>query len=100
MIRVTGGNTMSSTSPSQTIRRSVALPRLLVEQLIASAPDDLKTNLNRLVATALREYVERRQQDAFALAMAEMAEDPAIQRECASINRELMATETDGLRDE
>jgi len=91
---------MGGTSASQTIRRSFALPRSLVEEVVAAAPEELKANLNRLVTTALREYAERRKREAFARAMAEMAEDPAIQSECAAINRELMPAETDGLDDQ
>jgi hypothetical protein len=99
MVVVTGGATMGNTSSTLTVRRSVALPRGLVDEVMASAPAELQGNLNRLVTTALREYVDRRKEQAFAEAMAEMAGDPAIQRECASINQELMAAETDGLGD-
>ena len=90
---------MSATPSTKTIRRSFALPRALVDEVVDAAPEELKGNLNRLVTAALREYAERRKQEAFARAMSEMAEDPAIQSECAAINRELMEAEADGLED-
>ena len=80
-----------------TVRRSVALPRSLGEEVAAVAPPDLHGNLNRLVTVALREFVARRKTRAFRRAMAEMASDPAIQAENAVIAREFAAAESDGL---
>jgi mRNA-degrading endonuclease toxin of MazEF toxin-antitoxin module len=40
---------MKKPAPARTIRRSVALPRRVVEDVTAVAPADLKGNLNRLV---------------------------------------------------
>lgn len=79
------------------MRRSVALPRSLVEEVAAAAPPGLQGNLNRLVTVALREFVARRKNKMFSQAMAEMAADPAIQAENAAIAREFAAAESDGL---
>jgi len=81
----------------RTVRRSVALPRSLVQAVVAAAPPDLRHNLNRLVVSALQEYVAARRARAFEQAMARMAADPAIQKECAAIAREFAAAEADGL---
>jgi hypothetical protein len=82
------------------VRRSVALPRSLVEEVAAAAPPGLRGNLNRLVTIALREFVARRKARAFRLAMAEMAADPAIQSENRAMQREFAVAEKDGLRDD
>jgi hypothetical protein len=86
------------TRASRTVRRSVALPRELVEEAQGAAPPELAHNLNRLVATALREYAARQQRRAVEQAIAQMAADPAIQAECGTIARDFAATEGDGLR--
>ncbi len=83
---------------SKTIRRSVALPQRLVEEVKAAAPPELRENLNRLVTVALQEYAAKRKERAFEAAMAQMAADPAIQAECALISREFRTAETDGLK--
>lgn len=81
-----------------TIRRSVALSRRLVEDVRSVAPPDLRQNLNRLVTVALQEFAARRKARAFEEAMARMARDPAIQAECASIARQFSGADADGLR--
>lgn len=83
-----------------TVRRSVALPRRLVEEVTAVAPPGLQNNLNRLVTVALQEFVARRRERAFRQAMAEMASDPAIRRASAEITREFADAESDGLPDD
>ena len=88
---------MKTTRPAKTVRRSVALSRDLVDEVVATAPPALKGNLNRLVAVALAEYAARRRAQAFEEAMARMAEDPAIRAECAAISNAFRVTETDGL---
>ncbi len=88
---------MSSTSAAQTVRRSFALPQALIDEVVAYAPENLKSNLNRLVTTALREYAARRKKEAFARAVAEMAADPAVQTECAAIALDFAVAEADGL---
>ena len=73
----------------KTVRRSVALPRHLVEEASALAPPELRENLNRLVTVALQEFAAKRKTRAFEEAMAQMATDQAIRRECAAIERDL-----------
>lgn len=80
-----------------TIRRSVALSQRLVQEVRGLAEPELRNNLNRLVTVALQEYAVRRRERAFENAMARMAADPAIQKECAAIGREFAAAESDGL---
>jgi metal-responsive CopG/Arc/MetJ family transcriptional regulator len=82
---------------SSIVRRSVALPRPLVEEVMAAAKPEARHNLNRLVVSALREYVAARKARAFEQAMAQMAADPAIRKECAAIAREFAPAESDGL---
>lgn len=83
---------------SKTIRRSVALPGALVDELSALAPDELRGNWNRLVTVALREYAARRRALAFEAQMAAMAADPGVQAECAVIDREFSVAGLDGIR--
>jgi hypothetical protein len=84
----------------RTVRRSVALPRALVEQVVAVAPPDLRHNLNRVVRVALQEFVSARKARAFEQAVAQMAADPAIRKACAAIGQEFAAAEMDGLKDD
>ena len=82
----------------RTIRRSVALPGSLVEELSALAPAELGGNWNRLVIVALREYAARRRALGFESQMAAMAGDPGVQAECATIAKEFCVADMDGLR--
>jgi hypothetical protein len=82
------------------VRRSVALPRSLMEEVVAAAPPEMQGNMNRLVTVALREFVARRKARAFRRAMVEMASDPAIQSENIAIAREFAIAESDGLCDD
>ena len=84
-------------SPKSSIRRSVSLPPDLVAEAVKSAPPGLKGNFNRLVRTALEEYIRSRRARAFAEQMQAMAEDPDIQREVTAINREFAQADADGL---
>lgn len=79
------------------VRRSVALPRQLVDEVLSLAPPDSAGNLSRLVTQSLREFVARRKALALDAAMAEMGADPAIRRECATIAIELAPANLDGL---
>jgi hypothetical protein len=88
---------MGVKSARRTVRRSIALPRQLVDEVVAVAPPELRQNLNRLVTVALREFASRRRARAFEDAMARMAADPAIRAECAAISKSFTRTETDGL---
>ena len=80
------------------VRRSVALPEDLVREALASAPAESAGNLNRVVVQSLMEFIARRRKRAFEDAMANMAADPAIRKECGAIAREFAATELDGLK--
>lgn len=82
----------------KTIRRSVALPRQLVNEASAVAPPELRQNLNRLVTVALQEFAAKRREQAFEQAIAQMAADPAIQAECAVIAEDFTVAEADGLK--
>lgn len=79
---------MKTKPASKTVRRSVALSRELVEEVNTVAPPELRHNLNRLVTVALREFAARRKTNAFEKAMAQMAADPAVRAECATISKE------------
>ena len=81
----------------RTVRRSVALSSQLVQEVTAVAGPELRGNLNRLVTVALREFAARRRARAFEEAMAQMAADPAIQKECAAIARDFRVAEADGI---
>jgi hypothetical protein len=89
---------MKHLTKPKTIRRSVALPGTLAEELSALAPDELRGNWNRLVTVALREYAARRRALAFESQMAAMAADPAIKAECEDIAKEFSVADLDGLR--
>ena len=84
-------------APTTTVRRSVSLPPDLVADAIESAPQALKGNFNRLVRTALEEYIETRKARVFAEQMRAMAADPDVQREMSTINHEFMNADADGL---
>ena len=90
---------MKKPTPARTIRRSVALPRRVVEEVMAVAPPELKGNLNRLVTVALEDFTRSQRARAFEDAMAKMAADPAIQAECAAIAKGFAGAESDGLRE-
>ena len=84
-------------SPTTTVRRSVSLPPDLVAEAVESAPQALKGNFNRLIRTALEEYIETRKARAFADQMRAMAADPDVQREITTINKEFRRADADGL---
>lgn len=90
---------MKTKGRTKTVRRSVALPRRLVEEASALAPPDLRHNLNRLVTVALQEFAARQKAREFEAAVAEMARDSAIQAECASIAKAFTVADADGLRE-
>jgi len=80
-----------------TIRRSIALPNELVEELRSIAPPELRNNFNRLVTFILIDFTRRQKKYQFETAMAEMANDPAIQEVCSVLSEEFAETENDGL---
>jgi metal-responsive CopG/Arc/MetJ family transcriptional regulator len=89
-----------ATKSSSIVRRSIALPRTLVDEVTSIAPAPLRANFNRLVSTALREFAEAQRAKTFERAMQEMAADPEIQAECRAIAHDFAHTETDGLPDD
>ncbi len=82
------------------VRRSVALPRNLVDEVTSVAPAPLRKNFNRLVTIALRDFATAQRARAFERAVEEMAADPEIQAECRAIARDFSHTELDGLPDD
>jgi len=82
---------------TQSVRRSVALHKRLVDEVSSVAPPELKANWNRLVTVALEEFASKRRAMEFERSMARMAADPAIRRENDVIQREFARVEADGL---
>jgi hypothetical protein len=80
-----------------TVRRSVALPRGLVEEVNAVAPRELRENFNRLVITALGEFARGRRAAKFREEMARMAADHQVIADCAATYRAFAQTDGDGL---
>lgn len=66
----------------KTIRRSIALPSELVEELRTVAPPGLQDNFNRLFNFILTDFTRRQKKYQFETAMAEMADDPSIRDMC------------------
>jgi hypothetical protein len=91
---------MKTQAKPKTVRRSVALPRQLVEEASALAPPELRQNLNRLVTVALRDFAARQKARAFEEAMARMARDPDIRKALSTITEDFATTESDGLKDD
>lgn len=89
-----------ASEPTNTVRRSFALPRQLVEAARDLSDPDLRDNLNRLVTVALDEYVVRRRKMQFREEMLRMASDPEVRRELARIQGQFSAAEMDGLEHE
>jgi hypothetical protein len=79
------------------VRRSIALPRKLVEEAKSAAPPELKENFNRLVIVALEDFAAHRRKQTFEEAMNQMGDDPEIKAQCQTIVREFAETERDGL---
>lgn len=90
------GMTKPTTVRTKTVRRSIALPRRLVEEVTELAPPGADQNWNRLVITALEDYASRRRLARFEEAIAAMAADPSIRAETKSINKLFRKTERDG----
>jgi metal-responsive CopG/Arc/MetJ family transcriptional regulator len=84
-------------SKDKIIRRSVAIPSQLLEEIHDITEPALRTNFNRLVVTALREYSARKKEEAFKNQMAQMAADPGIRSEMEQISVEFSIADRDGL---
>jgi metal-responsive CopG/Arc/MetJ family transcriptional regulator len=91
---------MKSEPSPKIVRRSVALPYKLIEEVRTVAPPELRENLNRLVTVALQDFVTKRKKRSFEESMAQMAADPAIRAECAILAREFAIAEADGLKND
>ena len=91
---------MKSKSLGRTVRRSVALPRELLDEVRSLAPPELRQNLNGLVRMALKDFAARQKARAFEELMAQMAADPSIRSENAAISKIFKTTEGDGLKDD
>lgn len=85
---------------THSVRRSVALSKRLMEEVSAVAPPELRGNWNRLVTVALDHFAKELRKREFEKAMARMATDPVIQKECESIRKEFATAEVDGLHDD
>ena len=80
-----------------TVRRSIALPDELVEELRTVAPPELRDNFNRLVTFILMDFTRRQKRHQFETDMTEMANDSDIRNVCSVISNEFTETENDGL---
>lgn len=89
---------LKSRPVSSVVRRSVALPRALVEQAALLAPPELRDNWNRLVRTALESYVVERRELRIDEQIIEMGRDPHVLADCRRISAEFSAADSDGLR--
>lgn len=81
----------------ETVRRSVAIPADLLRELTTYAPEKLRGNMNQLMITAVREYIERAKAAEFERDMVAMASDKAMAGECKAIETEFNVTDGDGL---
>ncbi len=85
-------------APAQkTVRRSFALPAVLIEQVSEAVPPEHGVNPNAAVRHALEAYLERKRRDAFEREMDAMAADPWIRTVNAEIFREMEALDGEGL---
>lgn len=83
---------------SSVVRRSVVLPRTLVDEALSEAPAELRGNWNRLMRTALEHYRDQLRERRIDREMIEMGKDPEMLAECRRINTEFAGTDTDGVR--
>ncbi|MBI4767939.1 MAG: hypothetical protein HY787_25660 [Deltaproteobacteria bacterium] len=88
---------MKSQIKSALVRRSIALPKKLVDEAKSVAPSEIGENFNRLVIIALENFTARRKKRAFEEIMNQMGSDPEILNECRIIKKEFLKTEKDGL---
>ncbi len=88
---------MKSQPRSALVRRSIALPRELVDEAKSVAPSEIGDNFNRLVIIALENFTARRKKRTFEETMNQMGSDPEILAECHIINKKFLKTEKDGL---
>ena len=89
--------TLKAKRGSSVVRRSFALPKQVLEEAERLAPPDLRGNWNRLVRTALEQFIIQRKRQRFAEGMAEMAKDPQALEENRRISEEFSAADHDGV---
>jgi hypothetical protein len=82
---------------SSVVRRSFALPKQVLEEAAELAPPELRGNWNRLVRTALEQFIIQRKRQRFALGMAEMAKDPQALAVDRKISEDFSVADVDGL---
>ena len=86
---------MKTQGRSRTVRRSIALPQRLEDQ-IRKVACEYDSNVNRTVVVALEEFVQRRRHREFQRLMNEMGADPEIRKASRSISRTFATADTDG----
>jgi len=79
------------------IRRSISIPSILFQEVIASAPKELKDNFNQLVTLALEMFASIEKRKNFQKEMELMGKDAQILAESSKINNAFLETELDGL---
>lgn len=88
---------LKAKSKSNVVRRSFALPKNVVLEAARLAPPELRGNWNRLVRTALEQFIIQRKRQRFAEGMAEMAKDPQAMAIDRQISEEFSVADADGL---
>ncbi len=89
--------TVKSKRRSNVVRRSFALPRRVVEEAAALAPAEMRSNWNRLVRTALEQFIIQCKRERFAEGMARMAKDPQAMAVNREVSEDFSAADNDGL---
>lgn len=82
---------------SSVVRRSFALPKQILEEAAKLAPPELRGNWNRLVRTALEQFIIHRKRQRFAEGMAEMAKDPQAMAIDRRISEDFSVADADGI---
>lgn len=90
-------NEITHQTEDKIIRLSVASPSQLLQEIHNVTESVFRTDFNRLVVTALRDYSARKKEEAFENQMAEMAAHPGIRIEMERISVEVSTAERDGL---
>ena len=96
IICVTRGVMMRTQAQPKTVRRSIALPRSLENEVRRVARED-RSNVNRTVVTALEEFIRRRRSREFQRLMNQMGSDAEIQKASNTISRHFTVADMDGL---
>ena len=89
--------TIKPPKAARRLHRSFTIDSKLVAEAKRVAPAELADNLNRMIAVALTELVEKFKRARFESEMAEMAGDASLCRESGRIAGEFRPAESDGL---